>query len=272
MLVLVVGDELLICDKLIHSVRTLYPDAVIYHSVWSSKLNRYISECAKREDLFDYVFLDCLRAGNYRAEAVYGIRKMMPDAVMILYPFYAGVLLSEADRKVHGVVNSPISDETVLRGMRPVTTDNLTDKHDGGHKIRVHTFGNFDVSVDGKPLVFERKKAKELFAYLVDRGGAGATTAEIAAVLWEDRAYDKGIRSQTTRTISVMRKALVRNGIGDILVKSWNSLAVDPDKLICDAYAYTKGEEWAIKSYHGEYMKNYSWAEFSNGKMQNNAE
>ena len=37
-------------------------------------------------------------------------------------------------------------------------------------------------------------------------------------------------------------------------------------KYAYDAYDYEKGNAVAVNSFHGEYMVNYSWAEFSTGK------
>ena len=50
----------------------------------------------------------------------------------------------------------------------------------------VHTFGNFEVLHNGTPLVFEREKAKELLALLIDRQGLSMTNGEIEAFLWEE--------------------------------------------------------------------------------------
>ena len=48
-------------------------------------------------------------------------------------------------------------------------------------KLVVHTFGNFEVLYNGTPLVFEREKAKELLALLIDRQGLSMTNGEIEA-------------------------------------------------------------------------------------------
>ena len=55
-------------------------------------------------------------------------------------------------------------------------------------------------------------------------------------------------------------------GIEDILIKTWNHLAVDISKIKCDAYEYEQGDLVAINSFHGEYLVNYSWAEFTTAR------
>jgi hypothetical protein len=37
------------------------------------------------------------------------------------------------------------------------------------------------------------------------------------------------------------------------------------NKLQCDAYDFEKGDAVAVNSFKGEYMSNYSWAEFTTG-------
>lgn len=127
----------------------------------------------------------------------------------------------------------------------------------------MQTFGEFEVFVNNKPLVWERKKARELMAYLVDKRGAAATTAEIALTLWDD---DSKIRSVQT-IISSLRKTLRKAGVTDVLVKSRNRTAVDVSKICCDLYEFIDGNVAAVNAYRGEYMSNYSWAEFTNGHL-----
>lgn len=40
---------------------------------------------------------------------------------------------------------------------------------------------------------------------------------------------------------------------------------MDVNKVKCDAYDFEKGDLVAINSFRGEYMANYSWAEFTTG-------
>ena len=46
-------------------------------------------------------------------------------------------------------------------------------------RLRVQTFGNFEVFWKEQPVRFERSKTRELFAYLIDRRGARSTMASL---------------------------------------------------------------------------------------------
>lgn len=267
-LVLIIGNELLVCDRLTDIIKKMSLKAEVVQAELAWEIVEYVAACTEAGIWFDYVFLDGRKMPAKGNIIVYKIRQYMPKAKIILCPVQPEAYPAVSVINPDGVVIEPVSFAAVRKAIGETAL--IVREENTLPEVRVHTFGNFDVFVDGKPLVFERNKAKELFAYLIDRKGAGASTAEIAAVLWENRVYDRGIRSQTTRTISVLRKALSNNGVGDILVKSWNSLAIATEKIVCDAYAYEKGEAWAVNSYRGEYMNNYSWAEFTNGIMQKN--
>lgn len=133
--------------------------------------------------------------------------------------------------------------------------------------LRIKCFGNFEVFCKDVPVVFGRSKAKEVFAYLVDRNGAGVNTAELCAVLWEDSVEQLKNRHYLRNLISDLKKSLRDCGAEEVFVSSRNLFAIDPDKLDCDYYRYLEHDPEAVKAYHGEYMKQFSWAE---KRMQNN--
>lgn len=60
-----------------------------------------------------------------------------------------------------------------------------------------------------------------------------------------------------------MKKVLQQCNAGDVFVTARNSFSVDVDKIDCDYYRYIKNDPEAVSAYRGEYMKQYSWAEFS---------
>ena len=127
-------------------------------------------------------------------------------------------------------------------------------------RIYARTFGNFDLYVDGKPVVFARAKSKELLACLIDRQGGYVTRAAAFAALFEDEPYTRKRQKYFDVIIRSLRATLEDCGIGNIFEMNRGGLRICPEKLDCDAYRFFSGEENAIKSYRGEYMNAYSWA------------
>jgi two-component SAPR family response regulator len=132
-------------------------------------------------------------------------------------------------------------------------------------KLRVQTFGNFEVFFDGKPLVFARTKTKELFAYLVSRQGAQSNNNEITAVLWEDKEDTPQLQRLFRQLVMDLTKTFSEAGITDVIVKERGHLAIIPDKFSCDFYDFCAGIN--VNNYMGEFMTQYGWAEFTNSYL-----
>ena len=78
--------------------------------------------------------------------------------------------------------------------------------------------------------------------------------------------------AKTTSLISVarpraadLRAALTAAGAEAVLVRSRNSLAIDPALVDSDSYRFLEGDPVAVNSYRGDYLPAYSWAEYSTG-------
>ncbi|MEG2733000.1 MAG: response regulator [Clostridium sp.] len=157
-----------------------------------------------------------------------------------------------------GYLRKPVSKEKILS-----EAANLRYPVPGylSPRIRIQTFGHFEVFVNEKPLHFANAKAKELFALLVDRRGAGLTTAEISSILWENEPYSVIQKNKVQKAIMQMRNTLQIVGCSDILRKEHNSTAVNTEMLFCDYYEFLKKNDQYIRSFTGEYMAQYSWAE-----------
>ena len=116
---------------------------------------------------------------------------------------------------------------------------------------------NFDVFYNGEPLKFSYQKAKEVFAYLVDREGSAININELNAVLWEEDHP-----SYLRNLIADIQNTLKNIDASDIFIKRHNECYIDVSKIDCDAYEYKRGNPNAVRMYRGEYMIQYSWAYF----------
>ena len=48
----------------------------------------------------------------------------------------------------------------------------------------------------------------------------------------------------------------------NVIVRSYNALAVNTDLLDCDYYRFKELDPGAVNSYESEYMNQYEWADF----------
>lgn len=173
-----------------------------------------------------------------------------PDAFREAFPLHAS-----------GYLLAPLTDERVAAEL----SDLRYPPQEPREKLRVQTFGNFAVFYRGQPVRFRRTRTKELFAYLIDRRGAGSTMGELVSILWEGRPDTASVRSQLRSLIADLRATLAELGQEPVIRKQRDLIAVDPERVDCDYYRYLAGEE-AI--FRGEYMSNYSWAEMTLGGLE----
>lgn len=133
--------------------------------------------------------------------------------------------------------------------------------------LYVQCFGFFDVFWRGKPLLFQRRKTKELLAFLVDRKGVTCTAEEVAAALWEGETDLGKTKHQIRNLVSDLRATLKSIGMEELLIRQSGVLAIHAEQIDCDYYRMLSGDPDALNAYHGEYMAQYSWAEMTSGKL-----
>lgn len=140
-------------------------------------------------------------------------------------------------------------------------------------RVKIRTFGYFDVFVDGKALSFHSSKAKELLALLVDRRGGFVTSAEIIGNLWEDEPANKVTRARCRKIAMRLINELKEQGVEDIVESTRNGARrIVPEKVDCDLFDYLAGNPESVSLFKGSYMTNYSWGEYTLAELYSNAQ
>ena len=265
MYVLAVDDERIMLKELTIELGQVFPYADIQGFQEPLEAEQWASELAQEGKSLDYAFLDIRMRGISGIELARRLKQLHPATVLIFCTAYTEYAFDAVGMYAKGYLMKPISAENIVKTLDEMVYDWRKSREVQENHFWVKTFGNFEVFANGQPLVFEREKAKEMLAYLIDRAGASVTTEQLAVVLWEDRAYDKTLKNYVSTVLGSLRKTLRKVGKEDILIKTRNHLSVNPQKIKCDAYDYEKGIMSAVNSFRGEYMVNYSWAEFKTG-------
>jgi len=139
--------------------------------------------------------------------------------------------------------------------------------HDSKENIEIKTFGSFAVTVNGVPVKFKRNKSKEILAYLVDKQGTTVTRKTLAAEVMNEDNYDERVINNLNTNIHWLKKDLKSAGILQILYNSNGVLAVVPNEFTCDLYLALAGNKEVFNQYRGEYLYEYSWAEYKTGYL-----
>lgn len=256
---LAVDDEPLMLNGLVSALRDARPGAEILPFQWPEDALK-----AAREQPADVAFLDIQMGGMTGLQLAVELKKIKPDIHIIFVTGYSQYAVDAFAMHATGYLLKPVEKADVERELTFIYGESKPQ-----HRIQIKTFGGFDLYVDGQPVRFERSKAKELLAYLVDRRGATVTTGEAYAALFEDAENTASSKSYFRTILHELIKTLKKAGAEEILQKDWNTCAVVPEAFDCDLYRFLEGDPATVNQYQNDYMPAYSWAEVQNGDLSN---
>lgn len=248
-----VDDEPFALEDIADALREAVPEVALHSFTAPGRALEYAESAP-----VDIAFLDIELGSMSGLVLAKKLKDLCPEIHIIFVTSHEQYAVKAFQLHATGYLMKPATAEDIRRELTFLYGESETRR-----RICVQTFGGFEVYVDGTALSFGRAKAKELLAYLVDRRGAGVTTREACAVLWEDAPYDTARKNYFQTVVADLRASLREARAEDILRRSRNSLAVAPELLECDSYRFLDGDPAAINSYRRDYLPAYSWAEFS---------
>ena len=206
----------------------------------------------------DIAFLDINMRGMGGLTLAEKILSFCPDCKIVFCTGYEEYAIPAFKLHASGYLMKPVSANDVQ-----VEIDNIKGIRQSQKPLAVKCFGNFEVFAKGEKLTFKRSKTKELFAFLVDRNGAGVTVAEIGVALWENDE-DRKNQNYIHQLFRDLRLSLEAVGVEEIFERNNYFYSINPERLDCDYYAHLKTGK---PEFHGEYMSQYSWAEKTCGLL-----
>jgi two-component SAPR family response regulator len=253
MKIIALDDEKIALQGLISSIRKADPYAEIYGFRYPREAITHMEN-----EPCDVAFLDIEMKGMNGIEVAEKLQALNPDINIIFSTGFGSYRDVAFDLHASGYLIKPITPESVKRELENLRRPVISPK-----RLKILTFGNFEVLYNGTPLKFKYQKAKEMLAYLVDRKGAMCSTEEIIAILFNDKdhkAYYQRIRSDLLSTFASI-------GCESLILQQKGMLGIDTQEIDCDYYDYLNGKISLEKIYQGEYMAQYSFAEFTNAEL-----
>lgn len=132
------------------------------------------------ENVADIAFLDISLRDSDGLELAERVRELCPGCAIVFVTGYADYAVDAFRIHADGYVLKPVSVEDLEREIAHARERRAPAER---ALVRVQTFGGFEVYAGDVPVHFKRSKSKELFAFLVDRRGAGASNVQIARVV-----------------------------------------------------------------------------------------
>ena len=248
MIAIAVDDEVLMLGALVKAVNAS-PDIATVEK---------FSDCEMalefvKNNAVDIAFLDINMRGMGGLALAEKIIAMRPDCKIVFCTGYEEYALSAFKLHASGYLMKPISAEDVQKEI-----DNIKGLRQKEKLLTVRCFGNFEVYSKGEKVVFKRLKSKELFAFLIDRNGAGMTAKQICAILFPDDMDDSKNAAYLRQLVLDLKNTLRTVGAESVLRHETPCYRVDTTLIQCDYISYL---ETGKPEFHGEYMMQYSWAE-----------
>ncbi|MDE6415042.1 MAG: response regulator [Anaeroplasmataceae bacterium] len=124
------------------------------------------------------------------------------------------------------------------------------------NKIKVITFGSFDVFVRRNVVRFSSFKSKELLALLITYNGKSLTMADAICHLWPDKPLDLA-KSLYRDAVWRLRKVLKDYHIEEIIEFRRALLILNKKNIECDYWDYLEKKN---SLYFGQFLTSYDWS------------
>ena len=248
MIAIAVDDEILMLGALVKAI-SASPDI--------KEVTKF-SDCEEalafvREHPTDIAFLDINMRGMGGLALAENIIAARPNCKIVFCTGYEEYAIPAFKLHASGYLMKPISAKDVQ-----LEIDNIKGVRQKEKLLVVNCFGNFEVYAKDEKLMFKRLKTKELFAFLVDRKGAGMTAKQICAVLFPDDMDDNKNAAYLRQLVLDLKNTLKTVGAENVLRHETPCYRVDTSLIQCDYLTYL---ETGKPEFYGEYMMQYSWAE-----------
>ena len=265
MLIFVLDDEALLLQTEARVIQEARPDAELRCFQRAQEALDAIQNEGLRPDA---VFSDIQMPGLTGLEFAVRLRTVCPSAKVIFVTGYDEYAVEAYRVHAHGYVLKPLEPERVAEELSFWAEPGPAPAREPeSHKLTARCFGQFEVFWEGTPLAFDRRKTKELLAFLIDKEGASSTAEEVSTALWEEEWDLKVTKNRIRVLVSDLKASLDRIGMGELLIRRSGQLAVRRDMVDCDYYRMLEGDSAAINSFDGQYMQQYPWAELTSGRL-----
>lgn len=260
MLVFVIDDERPALEVLSSAVREAIPAAEIKAFRRSAEALAAIEQQGNKPEI---VFSDISMPGVDGLVLAVRVKTALPQTQIVFVTGHHDYALKAFQVHAGGYLLKPVTGEQIAEELKYLKADWV----DAGNKLQIRCFGNFEVFWHEKPVLFKRRKSKELLGYLIDRKGALCSAEEIVSALWEDENNIKNGKHKLRNLLSDIKITLSAIGTENILIRQHGSLAIDRNAVECDYYHLLDGDMRAVNAFKGEYMTQYSWAELTTSQL-----
>ncbi len=255
MLIFVLDDEQLLMEAALEAIREAVPEAEVVGFTDPRAILGKVS-AGSRPDL---CFTDIEMPGMDGVTFASLLQENSPQTKIVFvtaYPQYA----SDAYRMhASGYVLKPLDADRVREEIAHAL-GTASPQVQAPARLHARCFGYFEIFCDGEPVVFERRKTKELLAYLIDCAGAVCAAEDVIRALWGGLFDVPSAKNRLRVLVNDLSSTFAKLGVSDVLIRRSGQMGVRRELLDCDYYRLLAGDGDAQDAYRGEYMTQYDWA------------
>lgn len=257
----VVDDEKIALDRMVRELKNAVPNAEVSAFLDPNELLAFV-----KDNPCDVAFLDVRMGSMTGVELAKKLKELLPKLNVIFVTGYDEYANEAMKLHASGYLMKPVTAEDIKAELKDLRYP-IFEKKD--YLLYFRCFGAFEAfDQNGDVVCFERKKSKELLAYLLYKQGGRCANQELHEILFENRAYESNMENRMYQTlVSSLSSTLKSIGAEAVLQRSYGMIKLDVTKVACDWYEYLENKEKGAPNYKGEFMKQYSWAEVENGRL-----
>ncbi len=256
--IICVDDEEPALRSLRRVLADISPEANVVEFLFADEALQYA-----QTNSVDVAFLDIEMSEMNGISLAEKLKEINKNINIIFVTGFIDYILDAFNLHASGYILKPIDPERVAFELKDLRCS-VKKKNEG---LYIQCFGYFEVFFNGVPVTFAHAKTKELFAYLVNRGGTLCTKNEIISTIWEERPNSESLQVQYRQLVSDLSAKLRAIGASEILIKRRGELALLTKNIKCDYLDYLNDKRGHSGVYCGEFMEQYSWAEMTKGNI-----
>jgi two-component SAPR family response regulator len=196
-----------------------------------------------KEHPLDAVFLDIEMPGVNGLKISQKILDLNENIDIIFVTAFNQYAVEAFELQAMDYILKPLTEERLGKTVRRLLKNRSKDVKIG--KPFIQCFGDFEVFLNGEPMVWKSSKAKEILAFLIHKNGISVNWEKIADAVWPDYDSEKAQTNFHANTY-LLRKRLAKEGISNIMENGRGNYRVVPDQVSCELYqleALIKGNE-----------------------------
>lgn len=209
-----------------------------------------------KNNVVDFAMLDIDMPCISGIELAKRLRQIRSDMIIVFATAHPKFAVDAIRMKADYIIFKPFDRDDIVEVIKRAKLFQQLQRK----RFYFHTFGLFDMLIDGKSVRFHSAKAKELIALCVWRNGSPVSIYEIVELLWGEKLADTPERTGYRRAIKELADTLKSYDAESLLIRERGSIRIDMSQCESDYQSFWDGDIDAICKYQGSFMEQYSWA------------